>query len=108
MSHSRDEVSRELLAGRLSHVIRLLPAERCDSEGLSATLGTVTEHHHLSVTSAVSGLVYECADGCGRRLVVDRTTGEMTVVDHGDRAALHRGSIGEVTLQPVAVSPVDG
>jgi hypothetical protein len=68
----------------------------------------VTEHHHLTVTSAASGLVYECADGCARRLVVDRTTGEMTIVDHGDRAALHRGSIGEVALRPVAVAPVDG
>jgi hypothetical protein len=68
----------------------------------------VTEHHHLGVTSGVSGLVYECGDGCGRRLVVDRTTGEMTVIDHGDRAALHQGSIGEVTLRPVAVSLVDG
>jgi hypothetical protein len=68
----------------------------------------VTEHHHLTVTSAASGLVYECADGCGRRLVVDRTTGGMTVIDHGNRTALHRGSIGEVALRPVAVAPVDG
>jgi hypothetical protein len=82
--------------------------ERCDSEALGATLGSVTEHHHLGVTSGVSGLVYECEDGCSRCLVVDRTTGEMTVIDHGDRAALHHGSIGEVTLRPVAVSPLDG
>jgi hypothetical protein len=43
-------------------------------------------------------LLFECDEGCGRQLVVDRTTGALTVLGRGDPLALHRGSTGEVDL----------
>ena len=55
--------------------------------------------HRLEVTSSSSGLLYECADGCGRRLVVDRSSGALTVIDKGDQFALHSGSLGGVGLR---------
>ncbi|GID30582.1 hypothetical protein [Paractinoplanes brasiliensis] len=55
--------------------------------------------HRLTATASPGGLLFTCEDDlCGRRLVIDRQTGEMTVIDHGDRAALHSGSIGGVVL----------
>jgi hypothetical protein len=59
--------------------------------------------HRLQVTSSPSGLLYECADGCGRRLAVDRWSGALTVIDKGDQFAQHSGSIGEVELRPVGI-----
>jgi hypothetical protein len=52
----------------------------------------------MQCTSSPGGLVFECAEGCGRRLVVDRVRGELTVIDRGDAGALHRGSIGGVEM----------
>jgi hypothetical protein len=47
---------------------------------------------------------FTCDDeDCGRRLVIDRNSGEMVVIDHGDRAALHRGFVGEVEMSPAQV-----
>jgi hypothetical protein len=54
--------------------------------------------HRLEVSSHPGGLLYECTDGCGRRLVVDRTSGVLTVIDKGDQWAMHSGSIGGVQL----------
>jgi hypothetical protein len=59
--------------------------------------------HRLEVTSSASGLLYECADGCGRRLAVDRWSGGLTVIDRGDQFAGHSGSIGEVQLSASGV-----
>ena len=59
--------------------------------------------HRLQVTSSPAGLLFECADGCGRRLVVDGQSGEMTVIDRGDPFALHSGASGGVELRPVEV-----
>ncbi|WP_328472310.1 hypothetical protein OHA21_09520 [Actinoplanes sp. NBC_00393] len=53
--------------------------------------------HQLIGVAEPGGLLFEC-ESCGRRLVIDRDTGEMVIVDHGDRAALHRGSIGDISL----------
>jgi YD repeat-containing protein len=53
--------------------------------------------HRLTGTVAAGGLLFEC-DSCGRRLGIDRTTGELVIIDHGDRAARHRGSIGDIEL----------
>ena len=59
--------------------------------------------HRLQVTSSPAGLLFECADGCGRRLVVDGRSGEMTVIDRGDPFARHAGANGGVELGPVVV-----
>ena len=59
--------------------------------------------HRLQVTSSPAGLLFECADGCGRRLVVDRRIGGLTVIDKGDQFARHAGSHGEVELRSVDV-----
>jgi hypothetical protein len=59
--------------------------------------------HRLQVTSSPAGLLFECADGCGRRLAVDRASGGLTVIDKGDQLASHFGANGEVALGPVAV-----
>jgi hypothetical protein len=60
--------------------------------------------HRLQVTSSPAGLLFECADGCGRRLAVDRWSGGLTVIDKGDQFARHAGANGEVALGPVEVS----
>ncbi|HWM59550.1 MAG TPA: hypothetical protein VNO83_17105 [Pseudonocardia sp.] len=59
--------------------------------------------HRLQVSSHPGGLLYECTDGCGRRLVVDRTTGALTVIDKGDQWAMHSGSIGDVRLSVTGI-----
>ncbi|RZU15797.1 hypothetical protein EV645_3335 [Kribbella rubisoli] len=52
----------------------------------------------MECTASPAGLLFECLDGCGRRVVVDGVSGELTIVDHGDRTALHQGSNGGVKL----------
>jgi hypothetical protein len=59
--------------------------------------------HRLHVTPSPGGLLFECADGCGRRLAVDRSTGGLTVIDKGDQYAQHAGSSGGIDLLPVVV-----
>ena len=59
--------------------------------------------HRLQVTSSPAGLLFECADGCGRRLAVDRWSGALTVIDKGDQFARHSGTNGEITMSPVVV-----
>jgi hypothetical protein len=61
--------------------------------------------HRLECTVSPAGLLFECADGCNRRLVVDRSSGELTVIDRGDPFALHRGSVGDVVLDLPRLSP---
>ena len=65
----------------------------------------MSEHHRLQATATSSGIVFECEDDCDRRLVIDRTTGAMTIIDHGDRMALHRGGLGDVEFEAVDVLP---
>ncbi len=60
--------------------------------------------HRLTGSSQPGGLLFECEEGCGRRLVVDRASGELTVIDRGDQMALHRGSMGGAELATPAVS----
>jgi hypothetical protein len=60
--------------------------------------------HRLHVTPSDSGLLYECADGCGRRLAVDRWSGGLTVIDKGDQFARHTGSIGDIDMRPVGIA----
>ena len=59
--------------------------------------------HRLQVTSSPAGLLFECADGCGRRLAVDSWSGALTVIDRGDPFARHVGANGGVELGPVVV-----
>jgi hypothetical protein len=64
----------------------------------------MTAIHTLVGTASPGGLLFECTvDECGRRLVIDRDRGELVVIDHGDRAAMHRGSMGAVALAPARV-----
>ncbi len=61
-------------------------------------------YHELHCTSSPAGLVFECGEGCGRLLVVDRASGGLTMLGRGDPYALHRGSIGDVELSAPAVT----
>jgi hypothetical protein len=64
----------------------------------------MTGIHLLAGTASPGGLLFECTvDGCGRRLVIDRDRGDMVVIDHGDRTAVHRGRMGGVALAPATV-----
>ncbi|MDN5861592.1 MAG: hypothetical protein L0H84_23570 [Pseudonocardia sp.] len=64
----------------------------------------MTAHHRLLVSAEPGGLLFTCeVDDCGRRLAVDRT-GRFTVIDRGDLAAQHSGSIGGVELAAPEVS----
>lgn len=58
-------------------------------------MDTSQDRHDLDVTSSANGLVFECRQGCGRRLAVDRA-GRLTVLDRGDPMALHAGSMGGI------------
>ena len=62
-----------------------------------------TSTHRFHVTSTPGGLLYECDAGCGRRLGVDRRTGDLTVIDRGDQLVRHAGAIGDVDLDAVDV-----
>ncbi|MEV6342883.1 hypothetical protein [Actinoplanes sp. NPDC051851] len=58
-------------------------------------MGTV---HQLICTISPGGLLFTCEDdGCGRRLAVT-DDGELVIIDHGDRAVLHRGSSGGIEV----------
>ena len=62
--------------------------------------------HQLIGTVAPGGLLFECEDEtCCRRLVIDRDTGTMVIIDHGDRAALHHGTVGDIRLSTPRVWP---
>ena len=53
------------------------------------------DRHHLlhAVTQTSEETLFACEDeACGRRLVVNRRTRTMTVLDQGDFAALHSGN----------------
>jgi hypothetical protein len=65
----------------------------------------MTVFHGLRSTSSPAGVAFECDEGCGRLLVVDRRTGRLTILGRGDPAALHRGSTGDVEMSAPAVSP---
>ncbi|MEV4263453.1 hypothetical protein [Kribbella sp. NPDC049584] len=59
--------------------------------------------HRMDCTVSPAGLLFECLDGCGRRVVVDGMSGDLTIIDHGDRTALHRSSNGGVGLTSTRV-----
>jgi hypothetical protein len=61
------------------------------------------EYHGLRHTAEAGGLLFECIQGCGRRLAVDRVSGRLTVIDRGDPYALHRASVGGVEIDPPLV-----
>jgi hypothetical protein len=63
----------------------------------------MTDVHRLTCTTSPGGLIFECADGCGRRLVIDRQRGGFVVIDHGDRSVRHEGAVGGVRLGPATV-----
>ena len=66
------------------------------------------EFHELSCTPSPAGLVFACLDGCGRRMVVQRETGALTVIDRGDPFAQHRGSHSDLRLSAPAVTGAHG
>ena len=53
-------------------------------------------HRSAGDIAALRGLLFECAEGCGRRLGVDRGAVALTVIDKGDQFARHAGANGEV------------
>jgi hypothetical protein len=57
----------------------------------------MTDLHRLRITTTAGGFLFECAEGCGRRLVVDRA-GVLSVIDRGDAFALHRGGTADLEL----------
>jgi hypothetical protein len=64
----------------------------------------MNDAHRLVGSSHPGGLLFECAEECGRRLIVDRTSGELMILDRGDQLALHRGSMGGAELSTPVVS----
>jgi hypothetical protein len=63
------------------------------------------DYHQLRLTASPGGLLFECEQGCGRRLVVDRD-GALTVIDRGEPSALHRGASDDVDLAtPGVIGP---
>jgi hypothetical protein len=57
----------------------------------------------MECTASPAGLLFECLDGCGRRVVVDGASGDLTIIDHGDRMALHRASSGGVEFSSATI-----
>jgi hypothetical protein len=62
------------------------------------------DFHELSLTPSPAGLVFECLDGCGRRMVVQRQSGALTIIDRGDPYAQHRGSHSDLSMAAPAVT----
>jgi hypothetical protein len=56
------------------------------------------EFHEMSCTPYPAGMVFECLEGCGRRLVVERETRKLTIIDRGDQFARHRGSHSDLEM----------
>jgi len=65
----------------------------------------MTTTHQLQCTASPNGLLFECVEGCGRRVAVDGVSGRLTVIDRGDPLALHRGSSGGLDLAPSRLEP---
>lgn len=59
----------------------------------------MTERHELVADASGPGLEFFCPEsGCGRRLHLHRRTGALTILHRGDPYAVHRGHIGDVTM----------
>ncbi len=57
------------------------------------TVSHVQQHLLRAVTETSDETLFACEEeACGRRLVVNRRTRSMTVLDQGDFAALHSGN----------------
>jgi hypothetical protein len=59
--------------------------------------------HRLRLATSPAGLLFECEEGCGRRLAVDRASGKLTVLDRGDQMVEHYGSSEGVELHPSSI-----
>ncbi len=70
-------------------------------------MARMAAYHQLRLSASTGGVLFECEDGCGRRLVVDRG-GSLTVIDRGDPYALHRGAADGVELGAPAISELPG
>jgi len=57
----------------------------------------------MECTASQAGLLFECLDGCSRRVVVDGASGDLTIIDHSDRMALHHASSGGVDLTSTTI-----
>ena len=55
--------------------------------------------HQMSCSATAQTLLFECADGCGRCMSVDRVTGRMVVIHPGDVVAVHRGAAPVIDLR---------
>jgi hypothetical protein len=61
--------------------------------------------HRMQSTASPNGLLFECVDGCGRRLIVDGVSGALTIIDRGDPSVLHHASGYGVELAPPRLEP---
>jgi hypothetical protein len=61
--------------------------------------------HDLVVGSGRNGLLLRCQQGCGRLLLVDRSTSGLTILDRGDPLALHTSPNGGIELRVESPQP---
>ncbi|MDT4979996.1 MAG: hypothetical protein QOG07_1875 [Pseudonocardiales bacterium] len=64
----------------------------------------MSQFHELSLSTGPAGLVFACVDGCSRRMVVERRTGVLTIIDRGDPYAQHRGSHSDLSMSAPSVT----
>jgi hypothetical protein len=70
----------------------------------------VTRHQMIAPDATADETLFVCTDdACGRRVVVNRRTGQLTVIDQGDFWALHSGNtLGVPISMGIGVVPVAG
>ena len=62
-------------------------------------------HEMICEAETAAEVLFVCADqACGRRVVVGKSRPRLTVIDRGDFAARHTGSLGGVVIDDVAAA----
>jgi hypothetical protein len=61
--------------------------------------------HDLVATSSRDGVLFQCRQGCGRQMLVNRASGGLTILTRGDPLAVHAGAIGGIELQVGLIQP---
>ncbi|WP_305783310.1 hypothetical protein [Symbioplanes lichenis] len=61
-----------------------------------------TAHEMVAETETSAEVLFVCTEqACGRRVVVGKARPRLTVIDRGDFAARHAGSLGGVVMDDV-------
>ena len=69
-----------------------------------STSSSVAFHQMVCEAETSAEALFVCAaEGCGRRVVVGKSRPRLTVIDRGDFAVRHAGSLGGVAMDQVAV-----